>query len=156
MPSPRTVQAAGLLILAACAPAAEPPATSAADSVAVADAIQRYIEVSRANDLAGILATWGDDIWYVNTGSPTMRGRAALDSMVTAVHATMQVTRLDVTTEEVVVSGDLAYARGSYRETLAGAQDTLDLSGRFLHIWRRQPGGEWKLAGGFGTDLPEG
>ena len=123
------------------------------DSVAVLAAIDRYAQAGRTNDLAAMTGAWTDDAVYVNAGTPTIRGRTAVDSVIRNFHTTMSVTALDVDIDELSVSGDAAYAMGTFRETLRGANgDTLSMAGRFLHIWRRQPDGTWKLARAFGSD----
>jgi uncharacterized protein (TIGR02246 family) len=73
------------------------------------------------------------------------RGRAAIDASFADFFTTAKVTALERTTEEVEVSGDLAYERGTFKQTVApsgGAPQTQH--SRYLAIWKRQPDGTWR------------
>ena len=48
-------------------------------------------------------------------------------------------------------SADLAYTYGRYRRTKSGDKAPAD-TGYYVHVWRRAPGGDWKLA--FDTESP--
>lgn len=144
-----------LLATMACSPAVSSTNSQAGDSAAVHAALDRYIAAGRSNDTTAMFSVWTDDAAYINTGVPTIRGRTAIDSLIRTFHTSMSVTRLDVEIDELSVSGDAAYAMGTFRETMRGADgDSLDVAGRYLQIWRRQPDGSWKLARAFGADLP--
>jgi hypothetical protein len=52
---------------------------------------------------------------------------------------------VDVTNDEIIIEGGLAFARGTYVVTLTpkSGGDGLVLRRRFLEIWRRE-GGVWR------------
>jgi ketosteroid isomerase-like protein len=54
---------------------------------------------------------------------------------------------MDITNEEVQVSGDLAFARGTYAATVtpkAGGEETF-IDGKYMTILKRQTDGSWKI-----------
>jgi uncharacterized protein (TIGR02246 family) len=136
------------VLVAACG--AGPPQVDtdagAAGASAVARAMEEYVDALRTNDPVGLLALWGDDPVWIAAGTPTVRGRAEFESTVRQIFANNTVTDASATIEETAVSGDLAYQIGTYSETLAPASgEPQTIQGRFIFIWRRQPGGAWKI-----------
>ena len=136
------------LLLSACATGgASRAGDTAADSTAVREALEAYLTAARANNVAGLQAVWADDGVYLNAGMPTLRGRKAIDSLIQAFHAVMDVKQIAVQVEELTVSGDLAYMWGTYSETVVLAADsTQTMQGRYLFVWRRQADGSWRIA----------
>jgi len=144
-----------LILASITRPSAAQNPARARDSVAAA--MHAYVQAVRSSDAAALLGWWADDGVYMAEGAKTAAGRAALDSVVHAIFATMRVTEVTEQTDEVVVDGNLALVRGMYSETLkprAGG-DAKTLRGRYLFVWRRQATGGWKIARGVSTDLPE-
>jgi uncharacterized protein (TIGR02246 family) len=143
----------GALLLSACVPV--PNAAShdvTADSTAVRAASDAYVAAALANDAAAVSAFWTDDAVFMNAGMPTLRGRTSIDSLIQGMHSSVRVTELAVQIDELTVSGDAAYLLGTYNETLMPASGAPQrVSGRYLHVWRRQADGSWKLARAVGA-----
>jgi len=151
------VRLAGLALLAvACsspAPASRP--SVAADEQAIAKAVTEYVAAMKSNDPVKIASWWTDDAVLIDRASPTVRGRAALDTLVRSMFAAARLTDATLVTEEIAVSGDLGYFIGRYDESFqpqTGA--ALHNRGRLILVWKRQPDGSWKIARNVGTDLP--
>jgi len=115
-----------------------------AESAAILD-LER--EFSQAAATKGLVKAYQDyvssDIRLFRTGKFPSVGRDAALAVFTARPQTLvwQSTKADVSR-----SGDLAYDYGTYelREAAnAGAAQTE--SGNYVHIWKRQRGGKWKL-----------
>ncbi len=125
----------------------------AADSTAVVAAMDAYVAALRGNDAATVSALWTDDAVYAALQTPTIRGHAAMDSLVRSHLSTMRITEITVRTEETAVGGDLAVQWGSYSEVVQAQQGAPQpIRGRFMFVWRRQADGSWKVARGIGTD----
>jgi uncharacterized protein (TIGR02246 family) len=106
---------------------------------AIADQNVAYRAAVNGADAAALLALFTDDATVMLTGM-TIKGRPALQE-----HAESMVRRLRNPTFkslEVDVRNDLAYEVGQYTvENLEGAQT----SGAYLVVWKKQPGGKWKI-----------
>ncbi len=153
------------LLLAACSTQASHVDTSA-DRAAIAATAQAYGHALEIGLPDTVMRYWTDDALYINLGLPTLRNRAAFDSVFAQVHSAWRDVKASITTDEITVDRDLAYQIGSYSETfhlVAGVSQRLqgreltaaapqELHGRFMFIWRRQPDGSWKIARAIGTD----
>ena len=54
---------------------------------------------------------------------------------------------ISITQEDVILSGDIAVARGNYVLTIIPEEgDPVVLNGKYLNVVRRQMDGTWKLA----------
>ena len=144
---------ASALALAACAGQSSTLRDPETERAAVSAAMDAYVASHRTNDAAAIMGFWTGDALYMAVGTPTIRGHAALDSLVRSNLAAMRVTDITVRVDETTVDGDLAVQVGTYSETLQPTQGAAQVaSGRFLFVWRRQADGSWKIAQGVGTD----
>ena len=154
------------LLLVACSTQGSRTDTRAADRDAIAAAAQAYARALEIGIPDTVMRYWTDDALYVNIGIPTLRNRAALDSVFALVHSAWRDVKASITTDEIAVDRDLAYQIGSYSETFrlaSGVTQQLQgrtltsaapqqVRGRFMFIWRRQPDGSWKIARAIGTD----
>ena len=100
------------------------------------------------HDLAGLAALFTEDCVRMPQGRPATVGRPALEAAYRQDFAEVWETRAKVrlNAEEVIISGEYAFARGS--DTLIQDQDGRQLldgeTGKWLFIYRRQPDGTWK------------
>ncbi len=134
----RMLLAATMVSTLACGPAEEPPAPeptpmpSAADDRAAIDALMNRLEDAYANtDIDQLMDVYTDDLVYMGAGAPLIQGAADFRAANDPVGAYDLVMH----NEEVVVTGDWGYARGSY-----------DGNDQFLMIVRRDPDGVWRIA----------
>jgi ketosteroid isomerase-like protein len=110
------------------------------DENQITAAIEAFVKAYNAGDAAGVLRCYGDDLVKLRQGA------AAETKPETAerIERTLRLSRgrLSVSNDEIVVSGDLAYARGTFRVTLAPRADGPEevIERRFVEIWRRRAG----------------
>jgi len=106
----------------------------------IAAAIDRFIRAYNAGDLEQLLACYADDLIKDRQGAAAeTRGETA--ERIRSVFRDYE-GRLSVSNDEIVASGDLAYARGSLKITLTprAGGPPLHLQRRFLEIWRKREG----------------
>jgi uncharacterized protein (TIGR02246 family) len=107
---------------------------------------QQWEKCFEKHDLTGLTTLFTEDCVRMPQGGPATVGRPALEAayrqnFAEAWEAQAKV-RLD--TEEVIISGEYAFARGA--DTLIQDQDgrRVEETGKWLFIYRRQPDGTWK------------
>ncbi len=117
-----------------------------AEVAAILEFLEQYASTWDAGDIDVWVALWTDDGVQLPPGVPANVGKdqlrkwngAALDQW------TFETT---IRNEEVGGSGDWAYARGSYTQTMTlktgGELEYVD--GKYMSILKRQPDGSWKL-----------
>jgi ketosteroid isomerase-like protein len=106
----------------------------------IARAIDGFINAYNAGDLEAVLAYYGDDLIKLRHGAlPETKVETA--ARIAAVFEQFD-TRVEVVNEEIGVSGDQAFTRGTFQVTLtpkAGGESQL-IERRYLEIWRRENG----------------
>lgn len=154
------------LLLPACQ-ASEKPANDAAEmnSGAVADSgaeeqairgqVDRWLQLVKAKDAAGIAALYTEDGAVMPPNGPIGKGRAAIQQTWASMMGTPGFD-LTFVPEQIIVSssGDMALDRGTYRLTIAPDGTAQTDTGKYVVVWRKI-GGEWKAAADiFNSDLP--
>ena len=135
-------------LLTSCStPAVKDTARStAADEAAIADFNRRYLGAINEGDIATLSSLTTDGHIMLAPGRPPLVGKAANDA---ANGRVAQMFKIDEhwTPVETVVSGDLAYQRGTFTvaATPKAGGETRNTSGNFLRIYRRQPDGSWRM-----------
>ena len=115
-----------------------------ADERAIRDLIATWLSASAAGDHAKVLTLMSDDVIFLVAGRSFGKEEFSAGQNALATH------RIEASSDvrEVVISGDLAYARSELTVTmtpLAGGE-SLRRSGPTLSIFRRGPDGRWVLA----------
>jgi ketosteroid isomerase-like protein len=106
-------------------------------------------------DLTGVLGGMADD--YVSLESPAeiIRGKTAYRTMLDSMAAAGKWQDLAFQTEGMTVSGDLAVEHGRWRMTFVPKSGRpVPSAGNFVHVWRRQPDGSWKLFRDISNSVP--
>jgi ketosteroid isomerase-like protein len=143
-------------VLAGCA-STSPRATSpAADDAAIADFNKRYLGAINAGDIATLSGLTTEDHIMIAPGRPPTVGKKANDE---ANGRAFQMFRVEETWTpiETVISGDLAYQRGTFtvNATPKAGGNASHSTGTFLRIYRKQPSGEWRMVRDmFNSDQP--
>lgn len=158
--SRRTLVAIPLLFLSACAEkTAETPDTTTATAAAPATravvdtAREAWMAAAARDDAAAVGAMYTDDAVFVSSESPPAMGKAAVQQ---AFADAFPISTIDnITSKEVVVSGDVAYDYGEYQQTVTppNGQPRV-IRGHYLVALRRQPDGTWKLSKHVSTTPP--
>ena len=127
----------------------------AAEERAIRGRIDRWLQLVKAKDAAGISELYTGDGAVMPPNAPIGKGRAAIQQTWQSMMATPGFG-LTFTPEQIVVSssGDMALDRGAYRLTIAPAGTTITDTGKYVVVWRKI-GGDWKAAADiFNSDLP--
>jgi len=124
---------------------------TAGDTISKAE-LQKIVDARHATYLAGLksgdveqhISIFAPDATILLSGSKPLKGIAAI--AINKRDLLARVTVLDgvIRTEELQVSGDLAYEIGKFSYTIrvAGEQARV-VGGTFLTVWQRQPDGNW-------------
>lgn len=113
-------------------------------------AIDAYIEQAERAfaeaDLDSAMQLFTDDAIILQEGGPDIVGKDAIRAAYAGMLESFHVAT-DLTTESVEISGDLAVEHGTYTFRLtdkASGQVVSDTNSRYLHVFKRQPGGPWQ------------
>lgn len=116
------------------------------DEEAIRRLIAEWLDATAAGDLGRILPLMSDDVVFLSAGQPPMEGREAFAHSFDGGRKANEVSG-EVSVEEVVVSGDVAYTRAylTIGVTPAGGGPTRRLGGHSLSVLRRTASG-WVIA----------
>jgi uncharacterized protein (TIGR02246 family) len=107
---------------------------------------QQWEKSFENHDPAGLAALFTEDCVRMPQGGPATVGRPALEAAYRQDFAEVWKAQAKVmlNAEEVIISGDYAFARGA--DTLVQDQDGthVEETGKWLFIYSRQPDGTWK------------
>jgi uncharacterized protein (TIGR02246 family) len=154
------------LLLTACQ-AGEKPANGAtedistaasdtgADEQAIRGQVDRWLQLVKAKDAAGIAELYVEDGAVMPPNAPIGKGRAAIQQTWASM---MRTPGFDLTfvPEQIMLSssGDMALDRGTYRLAVAPDGTAQTDTGKYVVVWRKV-GSEWKAAADiFNSDLP--
>lgn len=161
----RSLFSGGLVLIAyaasgACSPASNTQAdtaaeaqagvledTRAADEAAIRALRDAFGEAQMAGDAERTAAFYTDDAIIMVPGTPSVSGRTALQTGL-ARSFDQFVWRVQEPIEELQVLGDWAFTRTTWAgtQTDKGTGAATELSGKSVHIYRRQPDGTWRIA----------
>jgi ketosteroid isomerase-like protein len=131
---------------AAYANAQAPAATEGADEAAISEFNRQYLNAINDGDIATLASLTTEGHMMISSGAAPLAGKRAL---VDAMARLFQTTDFDESwaPEETVVSGDLAYQRGTFvvvaKPKSGGAESRV--TGNFLRIYRKQDDGRWLM-----------
>lgn len=121
-----------------------PTADTTADEQAIRQLQQDWMAATRAGEGAKVLTLMTDDALFLTPGRPPF-GKEAFAAAAEAASA-MKFAGAAMF-EEVVIVGDVAYARGKVElEVTPPNGPARKLAGYTLTIFRKQPDGRWLLA----------
>ena len=125
-----------------------------ADEQAIRAQVDRWLQLVKAKDAAGIAALYAEDGAVMPPNAPIATGRSAIQQTWASM---MQTPGFDLTfvPEQIILSssGDMALDRGTYRLTVAPDGAAQADTGKYVVVWRKI-GGEWKAAADiFNSDL---
>ena len=129
-------------------PAEEAPSTEAADAEAIRALVERFNERCNVGDLDGLMSLYADDAVRMPPNEPSWVGQAAiLAGFASGFEQYAYDDQVENQIEEIQVSGDWGFARGSYSLTVTATEgvDPFD-DGKWMAVFRRQPDGSWKTA----------
>ena len=130
-------------------------ADSGAEEKAIRGQVDRWHQLIKARDAAGIAALYTEDGAVMPPNAAIGKGRTAIQQ----IWASMMETPgfgLTIVPEQILVSssGDMALDRGTYRLTFEPDGTAQTDTGKYVVVWRKIDG-EWKAAADiFNSDLP--
>jgi ketosteroid isomerase-like protein len=132
--------------LAGCGDSSPKRPTLEQDLAAIAAFNERYLGAINAEDIETLSSLTTDGHVMIAPNRPPIVGKAANDA---ANGRAFEQFDFDESWApvETVVSGDLAFQRGTYVTTAkprAGGEGRT-IKGNFLRIYQRQPNGEWRM-----------
>ena len=128
---------------------------AAADEAAIAEFNRQYLKAINDGDIDSLAALTTEQHMMIASGGPPLVGKKAL---VDAMTRAFETTDIDETwaPEETVVSGDLAYQRGTFvvvaKPKNGGAETRL--AGNFLRIYRKIGGAWFMVRDSFNSQQP--
>jgi ketosteroid isomerase-like protein len=116
------------------------------DLKAIAEFNAKYLKAINDEDIGTLASLTTEDHIMIASGRPPIVGKAANDAANGRVFKQFDIDET-WTPLETIVSGDLAYQRGTFTvaATPKAGGNTTKTSGTFLRIYRRQPNGEWRM-----------
>jgi uncharacterized protein (TIGR02246 family) len=123
-------------------------AAAPADDNAARAAIEKLRSDWRAaadsDDAKTVAAMYADDAALVTADSPPANGRVEIEKSLAKGFPLTKLESID--SKELVVSGDVAYDYGTYRQEVTLPNGTKQMvNGYYLVASRRQPDGTWKI-----------
>jgi ketosteroid isomerase-like protein len=142
----RALLLCSLLLLTAANVQAQQQRDSAAAARSIRAALAGWVDAANRKDWKSAARVWAPDLvgWYPGQPDDTYE-----KEMKNAAHPQLDrpSTRYNVEVVEVMVSGPLAVVRDIWRfTTRPGTPDSTVSVVRSYEVWRRQQGGEWKIA----------
>jgi uncharacterized protein (TIGR02246 family) len=136
---------APILVLAACAPQPAPD-TSEADAETIRTSVAQFVVAWNAGNDATLGTLVAEDAVLMEPDSPAIEGRDAILATM-AEGYDIALMQQSATTDEVIVMGDYAYARGTWNLDLTSAatEDMGPENGKWSTLFRRGPDGAWQI-----------
>jgi uncharacterized protein (TIGR02246 family) len=154
-PTSRARFAAALLSSLLAVSVAGQTNAQSADEAAIAEFNRQYLKAINDGDIDSLAALTTEDHMMISSGGPPLAGKKALvDTMTRA----FQTNKFNETWEpqETVVSGDLAYQRGTFvvEATPKAAGEMSRTAGNFLRIYRKIDGKWFMVRDTFNSQRP--
>ena len=133
-----------VIALSACAPAAPPPADTAAEEAALKAITAAWLEAYNAGDVEKIVAMYAEDAVLMPPHAPVANGHAGIRAFLTTDTAAAKSAGVKLVPGAATAgaAGDTGWESGSY--TVADAKGAVVDSGSYLSV-ARKVGGKWLL-----------
>lgn len=117
-----------------------------ADEQAIRELQATWFEATKNGDLPRVLGLMTDDVVFLSAGRPPF-GKAEFASSFSAGQSKVRIEG-KAEFEEVIISGDVAYARGkiAFEVTPLAGGTPRQMAGYTLTVFRKQPNGQWLLS----------
>ena len=119
--------------------------TTEADVAAITAMMQQLDTAFNSSDVGAIVAMSTDDSVQLRPNEPVQAGIEAIRAGLQEFYD-QNTTQLTTVIEDIEVSGDLAFARTSYKQTttIKESGETSEEVGKWLLVYKRQADG-WKI-----------
>jgi uncharacterized protein (TIGR02246 family) len=128
-----------------------------ADLAAIKETLRKFAVAVNAGDFEGWISLWTDNGIQMFPGAPARIGKEQIRAGMKPAFDQF-ILKMVITNEELRVSGDLGFARGTYKESMVpkAGGETWKYDGKCLTILERQADGSWKVARDcFNSNVPE-
>jgi uncharacterized protein (TIGR02246 family) len=123
----------------------EPAPDTEADKAAIGEAAAAFSAAFMRGDVDAMMALYTEDAVIFPGGSDRLQGQEALRQYWT-VPPNRTITLHQITSEQVVIEGDMASDHGVYEVHVEQDGEAQDPAyGKYLIVWHRQPNGAWKM-----------
>ncbi len=103
-----------------------------------------YVQAENAGDVDGILRTFADDVVVMPPESPPVRGIDAAEEFLQEFLDAFSV-EIELTSEDIVVDGDLAYDWGTVSGTVEPeGGEAQPMRNTYLLVYERAADGAWR------------
>lgn len=147
---------ASIVAVAACIPTTKATDTRAEDEATIRAYSQAASDAARNKDVDKLVSFYAEDAIGYNNNGPTLTTLEAIRADAQR-GLSLPGTTLQWRTSAIVVarSGDLAYERGHYTYTAAEKEGKATTeTGNYVLVWRKLPGGTWKIVSDMDTADP--
>jgi uncharacterized protein (TIGR02246 family) len=130
------------------APPAAPPEPDVAAVTAEIDALfTEYGDSLAADDAERWIQLWVEDGVQLPPGAPPNVGRDVIFASISGAMEQYGYRDMDIHVDEMLLTGDLAIARGTYTVNLVPRDggDPILVDGKYTTTFQRQPDGSWKI-----------
>jgi len=115
-----------------------------------------YVDAFVREDADRWLGLFADDAIALHHESPAAEGKSAIAGLLDSFRAEFRVLDMQVTVEEVRISGNWALTWGYFTERFApraatGGPAEVTNVGRYLLLWERQSDGHWRIIADMGN-----
>lgn len=137
-----------VFLLSACIQQKDEQNRHAEDIAAIEELREKELEAVLAGNVDSLMVIRTDDFVAMLPGMPAVEGKEAVREVLVGMFGQMEEFKHNTISEEIIVSGDWAFHRGTYtdRVILKSSGDTLNYEGKFLWILQRQEDESWKYA----------
>jgi len=120
---------------------------SAADEAAVRAVLDKYAESVNKLDVNLHVSIWDEAGIKHKPNAPAVVGLPAMRERLEKNFPTYASRHMVIKIQEVIVSGDWAFAHGVYTDeaVLKAGGKTAYTDGKFLTVFKREPDGAWKI-----------
>jgi len=122
-------------------------AQDTADQGAIRAVYDTYMDSINNLNADQWLAIWDDEGIKMDPDTKAIEGKPAITAAVKARFSSFSAMAMEISVTEIVVSGDYAFARGTFHRSItvkAGSAPLL-FDGKFVSVLHRQDDGSWKL-----------
>ncbi len=141
----RILSLASVLVVAACTQ--QPAPDTGADAAAIRAWVDQFVVAWNEADDATLGPMIAEDAVLMQPDGPPLQGRAAILATMAEGYDIAMIQQ-SATTDEVVVIGDYAYARGTWNlnPTPAAGPDVQPANGKWSTLFERGAGGAWQVS----------
>jgi uncharacterized protein (TIGR02246 family) len=120
--------------------------TTEADEAAIRQSLEEWEAAGRASDTNRLLSLFGEGAIWMPPNMTAIAGKEAIRGWFQQFFDQLAVDEYAITADEVVVSGNWAFLRGTYDQTMSpkAGGDPMHEIGKYIAILEKQSDGTWK------------